>query len=145
MGENGETPPRARGRLQKRHFYKTTYRNTPACAGKTLVRVVNTLILQKHPRVRGEDRQMNFLRWQKKETPPRARGRPTNIIWYPAKARNTPACAGKTGNGEKWGLNGGKHPRVRGEDDRQTSGGDYNLETPPRARGRLEHIVGNPH
>ena len=29
--------------------------NTPACAGKTVLKQVNCALIQKHPRMRGED------------------------------------------------------------------------------------------
>ena len=50
-----ETPPHARGRLDKAKDWAGRCRNTPACAGKTDKSVFLLLGKWKHPRMRGED------------------------------------------------------------------------------------------
>ena len=51
--------------------------------------------------------------------------------------RNTPACAGKTKDGNLKEELAGKHPRMRGEDIRSETDPVQQSETPPHARGRL--------
>ena len=69
-------------------------------------------------------------------TPPRARGRLSDLSTLDLPGRNTPACAGTT-HCRLAGLGGiEEHPRVRGDDGplNRTSGALHG--TPPRARGR---------
>ena len=50
-----ETPPHARGRLINPNQQGEKWRNTPACAGKTLTALQSKSFEEKHPRMRGED------------------------------------------------------------------------------------------
>ena len=135
-GTHGETPPRARGRLEAQPFLKNRLGNTPACAGKTHVSENQERHRWKHPRVRGEDLNGGGATFNLPETPPRARGRLVCIESYLAGFRNTPACAGKTEPRTGCKLEPWKHPRVRGEDASAAQARVGELETPPRARGR---------
>ena len=49
------TPPRARGRPLSTRVAVTSTGNTPACAGKTMFMMPQSLLWREHPRVRGED------------------------------------------------------------------------------------------
>ena len=93
---NLETPPRARGRppLTLRCYFVS--RNTPACAGKTLLFDHLTTLHKKHPRVRGEDFLAPATFFALAETPPRARGRRFDQQDRTSPVGNTPAWAGKT-------------------------------------------------
>src|SRR5690625_399610 len=95
-----ETPPRAWGRLAPMPALPALNRNTPTCVGKTEVSHGHPVFHWKHPHVRGEDQFR--LQWQitRKETPPRAWGRP------------------RRGFRRRWRRQ--KHPHVRGEDIRDT-------------------------
>ncbi len=110
--------PRRRGRADCFDRAENSFRNTPACAGKTVVFVVIVRVPRKHPRVRGEDRLHFAESVHFRKTPPRARGRQTPGAFKLSRGGNTPAGAGKTHL-----LTGGskvarKHPRWRGEDFR---------------------------
>ena len=70
----------------------------------------------KHPHVRGEDKIEASREGLSLETPPRAWGRPRNLVRGCFQQRNTPTCVGKTiGNAVIVGTVE-KHPHVRGED-----------------------------
>ena len=130
------TPPRARGRPERRASGKGNCGNTPACAGKTVRGNHSTAPSREHPRVRGEDPNRPNSWIQLAGTPPRARGRPSSTRQNNHRNGNTPACAGKTSGirlltGVDW-----EHPRVRGEDYSALGATDSELGTPPRARGR---------
>ena len=77
--------------------------NTPAYAGKTDIRRAGRRLLQKHPRLRGEDRRSNDR--------------------CSTRDRNTPAYAGKTEADSLERFAVWKHPRLRGEDRQVASGG----------------------
>ena len=118
--------------------------NTPTCVGKTAGAFRPGRDGEKHPHVRGEDPpsvRSNGRWW---ETPPRAWGRRTARRATIPAWRNTPTCVGKTfvlAEPSRWRQ---KHPHVRGEDIIPSCVNINNLETPPRAWGRL-HItsIGN--
>ncbi len=54
--ELAETPPRAWGRQHPAHGRVRRVRNTPTCVGKTTSSANVTYATEKHPHVRGEDR-----------------------------------------------------------------------------------------
>ena len=111
-----ETPPLARGRLIVFHLLFDGLRNTPACAGKTGGGVNSGENEQKHPRLRGEDPDVNRPKLPLMETPPLARGRPGPQLNGVQRGGNTPACAGKTDRLNRLHRGERKHPRLRGED-----------------------------
>ena len=131
-----ETPPHARGRQEPRGGIQNVPGNTPACAGKTCVTHNSRDELRKHPRMRGEDACRPKGCRKIVETPPHARGRLFSPVYFSMIFRNTPACAGKTGNFRTCRAELWKHPRMRGEDHRHRTAGAFALETPPHARGR---------
>ena len=51
------------------------FRNIPACAGKTVVAVAIRLLLEEHPRVRGENGVVSMFDIRISGTSPRARGK----------------------------------------------------------------------
>ena len=113
-----ETPPLTRGRPSRKIPTILLTRNTPAYAGKTVGIYAREMLLQKHPRLRGED-------YGRVES-----GR--------EKRRNTPAYAGKTSHHSipfSWLK---KHPRLRGEDPKDACSQSSAPETPPLTRGRLK-------
>ena len=91
-----ETPPRAWGRLFAIRKANSRRRNTPTCVGKTKPCALLAGQSRKHPHVRGEDDALADAGEQSGETPPRAWGRPTEIIADTMQMGNTPTCVGKT-------------------------------------------------
>ena len=109
------SPPLARGVQIKAFCLGKIVRITPACAGSTYYFINYSVILEDHPRLRGEyqmaDANYPFLRG----SPPLARGVLICRVAYIICNRITPACAGSTyeffnNDIEKW-----DHPRLRGE------------------------------
>ncbi len=133
-----ETPPRAWGRLLKKHQHILRDRNTPTGVGKTGPCPYCGKGAWKHPHGRGED----FLRVGAKdlglETPPRAWGR-LGAQNNPASCdRNTPTGVGKTRLRMSARTFLWKHPHGRGEDGGAMKSQTMNEETPPRAWGRRD-------
>ena len=62
----------------------------------------------------------------------------------PGDQRNTPTCVGKTNLFRTLISGVMKHPHVRGEDKKTTPLQNRNVETPPRAWGRHQHLVKEP-
>ena len=56
-----ETPPHARGRPDIELVGLAPLGNTPACAGKTAIESAKMGIVEKHPRMRGEDSKILYL------------------------------------------------------------------------------------
>ena len=138
IGDVPETPPLARGRLTIDQLFELREGNTPACAGKTRKAHTATPRCEKHPRLRGEDFDPSIVSVPVLETPPLARGRRQGVFKQKSEHRNTPACAGKTSRRPRQNAAAGKHPRLRGEDERSEPVHISCTETPPLARGRLE-------
>ena len=109
--------PAYAGKTRSRHQLRRCHGNTPAYAGKTtatwcpsdttretppLTRgrptwlLLASLVMLKHPRLRGEDVVCEFWTTGLIETPPLTRGRRRRCRCAFARARNTPAYAGKT-------------------------------------------------
>ena len=86
--------------------------------------------------MRGEDLKPPRIGTARRETPPLARGRPEIIPKRFVLNRNTPACAGKTGEYGEQFSRPQKHPRLRGEDQSYVAMHGSKVETPPLARGR---------
>ena len=68
--------------------------------------------------------------------PPRARGRPAQVLRDEADEGTTPACAGTTSPAAAGSVRAGDYPRVRGDDDALQGLGHEGAGLPPRARGR---------
>ena len=96
----------------------------------------------KHPHVHGEDSVCHLIRFYARETPPRAWGRLFPSQVRPLPRRNTPTCMGKTTCCQAYNSVDKKHPHVHGEDCERVFSGDFDVETPPRAWGRLRLLCG---
>ncbi len=87
------------------------------------------------PRVGGKD-QGRLADWiEPVGTPPRRRGGRLQDLGGAPLFRNTPASAGRTLAGPRWGAAVPEHPRVGGEDEIDEDAADLADETPPRRRG----------
>ena len=111
-----ETPPLTRGRLPFGRAPMAMMRNTPAYAGKTVLKVQPVGRAEKHPRLRGEDFFVGVRPIAIPETPPLTRGR--------LRAKREGSSSRK------------KHPRLRGEDQSVRALAGFSAETPPLTRGR---------
>ena len=134
-----ETPPRAWGRPSFFSGFSSPVGNTPTCVGKTVSSASRMARNWKHPHVRGEDRDYELIQIKSGKTPPRAWGRPPDAVLRLSLAGNTPTCVGKTVPSAPRACAVGKHPHVRGEDQRKNRQCRRQVETPPRAWGRRKH------
>ena len=90
------SPPRVRGKLADFSELFHAVRITPACAGKTLVRLSLSTRIKDHPRVCGENTNGLDEYIEGKGSPPRVRGKLLRIQHIRQRGGITPACAGKT-------------------------------------------------
>ena len=132
------SPPRARGRPASRSLQGPSFGLTPACAGTSRRGVGRVLAVGAHPRVRGDVRR----RWRPmpsaRGSPPRARGRHSELRCEVMHRGLTPACAGTSGLGVGGAFRARAHPRVRGDVQRGRLGRLCSQGSPPRARGRRQ-------
>ena len=70
-------------------------------------------------------------------SPPRVRGIPIPLLYSPANARITPACAGNTWTGTRAAKLDRDHPRVCGEYSAHCEKVPHHGGSPPRVRGIL--------
>ena len=89
------SPPRVRGKGAVRGWLRATEGITPACAGKSLNRFSNHILVWDHPRVCGEKKKVCQTGYERMGSPPRVRGKAQRMRrkWW--RQRITPACAGK--------------------------------------------------
>ena len=87
----------------------------PACAGSTFHGSMVMTVGLDHPRVRGEHMAGTIEPEIPEGSSPRARGALILDLEAQALGGIIPACAGSTSSGAPSGLDGGDHPRVRGE------------------------------
>ena len=69
---------------------------TPAYAGKTNCFYIKEFIQRDHPRVCGENVAVALYAIHVYGSPPRMRGKPSNVTAFDGQPRITPAYAGKT-------------------------------------------------
>ena len=84
--------------------------------GKTRAGGLKFKARQKHPHGRGEDLLCHYKTEYRKETPPRAWGRPCDVRYALHTLRNTPTGVGKTDQYKIRFSFMQKHPHGRGED-----------------------------
>ncbi len=135
--DEAETPPRAWGRPPSCLSRWRQWGNTPTGVGKTPTHWPSLSGTRKHPHGRGEDARISSQVATAMETPPRAWGRPRSDRRIRVCWGNTPTGVGKTGATSQTRRPRAKHPHGRGEDLSGFSFCRGNMETPPRAWGRL--------
>ena len=130
------SPPRVRGKGPGSRGGGLGAGITPACAGKSCMRMRIFVLTRDHPRVCGEKSfSFIFFSWFM-GSPPRVRGKVRRrIALYPQKGI-TPACAGKSSNFKVFSLFWGDHPRVCGEKLKITRSRNPRKGSPPRVRGK---------
>ena len=93
------SPPRMRGKEERRKPGKDPARITPAYAGKRLYEFQFVVLSQDHPRVCGEKPPLLLVVALELGSPPRMRGKVTTLIPLSNSIRITPAYAGKSPSG----------------------------------------------
>ena len=90
------SPPRMRGKQRQEYPIFEKLRITPADAGKTRLKPSNSPQRWDHPRGCGENRSNDASLRFAKGSPPRMRGKHSNVRAEIQRLRITPADAGKT-------------------------------------------------
>ena len=131
--------PHARGKPCALAGRVVSGRLIPACAGKT--RVVNRLWLKPraHPRMRGENMNLNKNIRTEQGSSPHARGKRRGNAHHREIAGLIPACAGKTTSYCPSYPCTGAHPRMRGENIKSVKYLIVSTGSSPHARGKLAY------
>ena len=109
------SPPPTRGKLKLNNENDKSMRITPAYAGKTPQKHVKPDGTKDHPRLRGENTQIDLGNKCIKGSPPPTRGKRILKDSHVPFLRITPAYAGKTAVTSSRIPNSEDHPRLRGE------------------------------
>ena len=130
-----------RERLFRRAIHARRFRITPACAGKTVASMTESLSRGDHPRMCGKDYGIRYAWPTGVGSPPHVRERLMQDVIRGPNGGITPACAGKTGASWPGSWADGDHPRMCGKDMyipiryRATRG------SPPHVRERLRGFL----
>ena len=140
------SPPRMRGKDTQLPVKIAQDGITPACAGKSGRHALRHVLDGDHPRVCGEKISGDCFFRPIVGSPPRMRGKDTQLPVKIAQDGITPACAGKSGRHALRHVLDGDHPRVCGE---KISGDCFFrpiVGSPPRMRGKEFSLAGlEPH
>ena len=135
------SPPHTRGKVEFFVVSQRVERITPAHAGKSKKLINLIIIVQDHPRTRGEKTNLKNVTMIDAGSPPHTRGKASKLFKYVWAAGITPAHAGKSLPCDGINVNKWDHPRTRGEKyntivpDRERTG------SPPHARGKAAVIL----
>ncbi len=136
----GETSPHTRGKRLFAWLVRDGLRNIPAYAGKTVQFSFDASSSEKHPRIRGENRDNACRDAGYRETSPHTRGKHSFFFRQALVERNIPAYAGKTHDEHARFSSDQKHPRIRGENNHRSRRIRSRLETSPHTRGKLPKL-----
>ena len=130
------SPPRARGRPHGWHPLGQPAGLTPACAGTSTGLRAAGSVTRAHPRVRGDVSHAAPTTVRNRGSPPRARGRRSDVAGSGPRHGLTPACAGTSRSCPTTAPPSRAHPRVRGDVRLGRCLSTLRWGSPPRARGR---------
>jgi len=129
------SPPRVRGTEISRRRGDAWIRITPACAGNRVTMAPVSLCIEDHPRVCGEQVQVQATFLCGFGSPPRVRGTAAQSGNGSKTEGITPACAGNRSITCRR-LDAAKdHPRVCGEQPNRMPKRSARIGSPPRVRG----------
>ncbi len=131
------SPPRVRGTAVQTSSMGKVHRITPACAGNSVLRIVQATDVEDHPRVCGEQLRVRWCLGRKVGSPPRVRG---TVVFHVSQLFHrgiTPACAGNSVVSTLKLSSMKDHPRVCGEQLHVQSCLPALLGSPPRVRGTV--------
>ena len=135
------SPPRVRGKLCRKYFFRMHSGITPACAGKTEEAYELANEDEDHPRVCGENRLRRERATTLPGSPPRVRGKLARSTGKTPTPGITPACAGKTTRNGRRAPRSEDHPRVCGENAVEAAKKALSEGSPPRVRGKQEQLL----
>ena len=128
--------PRVRGKHSKPLRNVKCGRLIPACAGKTSSNGVGSCLARAHPRVCGENTEVDISATSAAGSSPRVRGKRAARPGVQVGDRLIPACAGKTSPGRQRGSRTAAHPRVCGENTTAVAARPRACGSSPRVRGK---------
>ena len=131
------SPPRMRGKLSDEEIRAYAWRITPAHAGKTGLSLNLSIHGSDHPRACGENFPAPLSAYVLPGSPPRMRGKPSELTSGEIIDRITPAHAGKTAVPDNRHKGVWDHPRACGENGMRKSPTLAKKGSPPRMRGKL--------
>ena len=135
------SPPRVRGKADKRSALFGGEGITPACAGKSRSGHSHGRTTWDHPRVCGEKVMESTANGYNEGSPPRVRGKGRCARQVDRRPGITPACAGKSLNPRTTMPLRRDHPRVCGEKASACVAGLRRGGSPPRVRGKAGRPV----
>ena len=127
--------PRARGTDHPSCRIAFGRRFIPACAGNSSQTKFTSSACPVHPRVRGEQGDVDRRVVAVAGSSPRARGTGGQVLGRAAGGRFIPACAGNRRRVAAWSTAATVHPRVRGEQGTAQMIVGLFVGSSPRARG----------
>ena len=134
------SPPRGRGKDERKHGLRRQTRITPAWAGKRTLHRFHRLACRDHPRMGGEKAQVLPAGISSEGSPPRGRGKGVSNVLVPEKFGITPAWAGKSRYRCRCWSGGRDHPRMGGEKPFLFYGGSSDSGSPPHGRGKVHSV-----
>lgn len=134
-----EPPPPMRGIPSVLLFHYQSLRTPPAYAGNTSCSLYAGLLLEDHPRMRGEYGPWRYFTRTESGPPPHARGIRGPGSRDNLELGNTPACAGNTLVLQRGTLSSQDHPRLRGEYFLRLGDSENLRGPPPLTRGKQQH------
>ena len=135
-GEGIGSPPHVRERRIFKYLNHDLTGITPACAGKTISRLTDSMACWDHPRMCGKDPDGISQGMGRRGSPPHVRERlPIPMIKH-SYFRITPACAGKTITVSVKTSYRKDHPRMCGKDSAKAGVFKQYVGSPPHVRER---------
>ena len=131
---NQGSPPRVREKLAKIAPLSVNGGITPACAGKTELRLSVASWAEDHPRVCGKNKFQRSDISFRLGSPPRVREKLVSCGSNSSVLGITPACAGKTLGYQGCIHLSQDHPRVCGKNEFYSRKGSSYVGSPPRVR-----------
>ena len=133
-GKGMGSPPRMRGKAERRSKRPQNPGITPAYAGKRDLVISESGDIEDHPRVCGEKMVSMIPHRRSRGSPPRVRGKVQPLGERGSQAGITPACAGKRRSIGRLSQPTRDHPRVCGEKSMYDYGNNTAQGSPPRMR-----------
>ena len=127
-----------RGKGINQRDSRVAMRITPAYAGKSCVQQNHIIFWGDHPRVCGEKRRLQHGGFQRQGSPPRMRGKVSQLYLAPLVRGITPAYAGKSRIHRVCTDRHRDHPRVCGEKRKPAPSLAFLWGSPPRMRGKAD-------
>ena len=133
--------PRGRGKLNRRRHGQGGLGLIPAWAGKTGALEGGHVCVPAHPRVGGENHEVQSVRAVDPGSSPRGRGKPRSSVRSGVAWGLIPAWAGKTWPFHVHMVTAGAHPRVGGENIVRSFRSIGRAGSSPRGRGKRRFQV----